>query len=94
MSNVIKFHIPTASPARVRLDNPATDAELRLLSDCKTGTDILRDLRDILLFLELAATHLRRTAMNSDPGAKDSSEEYLTQAEKLIEIARRKAAKL
>jgi hypothetical protein len=45
------------------------------------------------LFIELAAAHLRRAAMNPDPNATDVSV-CITQAEELIERARMRASEL
>lgn len=95
MSNVVKFRESIPSPA-----NPADVpdvAEVLLRSPGRIDempTRVRRNIRDIVLSLELAAMHLRRAAVQSDPNIEDCSEQYLAQAEELIEMARKKASEL
>ena len=61
----------------------------------ETQTNVRRDIGSIILFLELAASQLRRTGTTKlDPDLKEVFEEYLSDTEELIEMARRNASGL
>lgn len=98
MSNVVKFwKFRTASgDSWSKRKSAAAEISFRILNqDDGTQTKVSRDPRSILLLLELAAFQLRRAGtMTTDPDLMVSLEDYLSSAEKLIEMARRKASQL
>jgi hypothetical protein len=92
MPNLLKF--PKLGPAptgRICTTPDDTETEV-LLGRSDQPTNARRDIRDIILCLELAALQLRRAeAAKSDAHQLRTASEYLLMAEELIEVVRWKA---
>jgi hypothetical protein len=98
MSKVLKFQKMMPSSDNARPKGASAIAEISYhVPGCinETPTNVRRDIRSIIPFLELAAFQLRRAGTTKpDPYPKEIFEEYLSNAEDLIEMARRKASGL
>jgi len=97
MSKVLKFQ-KMLSSGNAGPKGESTIAEISLHVPGyldETQTNVRRDIGSIILLLELAASQLRR-ARTPKPGPflKEIFEEYLSDAEGLIEMARRNASGL
>lgn len=92
MPNVLKFpksFAPSATGIRAADGSGAENHPGPLRQPLKNR----REVRDIILLLDLAALQLRRAdAMNSGADSTSVAKEYLSRAEELIDIARRIAS--
>lgn len=95
MPNVLKFpKLSPVPPGRIctTSGDSATEA---LLGRSDWPTNARRNIRDIILCLELAALQLRRAdAARSDAHQTRTASEYLLMAEELIEVVRWKAPRI
>lgn len=95
MPNVLKFpKLSPAPPGRICTTSGNAETEA-LLGRSDQPTNARRDIRDIVLCLELAALQLRRAdAVRSDTDQIRTASEYLLMAEELIEVVRRKTPRI
>jgi hypothetical protein len=93
MSNILRFRKSMLSSGNTEPEGTSGDAEISLLADVDNEAhSARRDVRDIILFLELAAFQLRRAgALKPNPDLREKFKGYLASAEELIEMTRRKA---